>query len=70
MGPVGLEPTTKGFTVPIRFRMERTISSPSTESLGAGRSSLLSRTLKSPGSLCTFRECTRGLAQDCHQPNC
>ena len=70
MGPPGLEPGTKGFTLPDRFRAERTISSPSTELLGAGRSSLLLRTLKFSGSLCTFRRCTAGLAQDCHQPNC
>ena len=35
---------------------------------GAGRSSLSSRALKPPGSLCTFRRCTAGSAQDCHQP--
>ena len=35
---------------------------------GAGRSSLSSRALKPPGSLCTFRRCTAGLAQGCHQP--
>ena len=70
VGPPGLEPGTKGFTQPVRFRTERTISSPSTELLGAGRSSLLSRTLKFPGSLCTFRRCTAGLAQGCHQPYC
>ena len=28
MGPVGFEPTTKGFTDPWRFRQEWTISSP------------------------------------------
>jgi hypothetical protein len=28
MGPVGFEPTTKGFTRPRRFRREWTISSP------------------------------------------
>jgi len=28
MGPVGFEPTTKGFTWPRRFRREWTISSP------------------------------------------
>ena len=67
MGPPGLEPGTKGFTVSIRFRMEWTSSSPSTELLGAGRSSLLLRTLKFSGSLCTFRRCTAGLAQDCRQ---
>src|SRR6185437_187558 len=36
---------------------------------GAGRSSLSSRALKPSGSLCTFRRCTDGLAQDCHRPN-
>lgn len=35
---------------------------------GAGRSSLSSRALQPPGSLCTFRRCTAGLAQDCHRP--
>jgi hypothetical protein len=28
LGPVGFEPTTKGFTLPRRFRQEWTISSP------------------------------------------
>ena len=31
VGPVGLEPTTKGFTDPRYFYRERTISSPSTK---------------------------------------
>ena len=30
---------------------------------------LLSRALQPPGSLCTFRRCTAGLAQGCH-PHC
>jgi hypothetical protein len=38
VGPLGLEPRTKGFTAPHRFRWEWTISSPL---WGAGRSSLL-----------------------------
>src|SRR5206468_1874488 len=33
---------------------------------GAGRSSLSSRALEPPGSLCTFPRCSAGLAQDCH----
>ena len=33
VGPVGLEPTTKGFTVPHYFQWERTISSPTTSRL-------------------------------------
>jgi hypothetical protein len=37
--------------------------------VGAGRSSLSSRALEPSGSLCTFRRCTDGLAQDCHRPN-
>ena len=37
VGPLGLEPRTKGFTLPRRFRREWTISSPMK---GAGRSSL------------------------------
>ncbi len=37
VGPLGLEPRTKGFTLSPRFRWERTISSPS---WGAGRSCL------------------------------
>ena len=36
---------------------------------GAGRSSLSSRALQPPGSLCTFRRCTAGLAQGCRRPN-
>ena len=40
MGPVGFEPTTKGFTWPRRFRREWTISSPvhQVARVGAGRS--------------------------------
>ena len=77
MGPVGFEPTTKGFTRPRRFRREWTISSPVHDSVrvGAGCSSLLLRALEysdrseyqPAGSLCTFRRCTGGLAQDCHE---
>src|ERR1700688_137689 len=42
VGPLGLEPRTKGFTRPHRFRREWTISSPPnlTKKRGAGRSSL------------------------------
>jgi len=36
VGPVGLEPTTKGFTVTRRFRWEWTISSPLARCLGCG----------------------------------
>jgi hypothetical protein len=71
VGPLGFEPRTKGFTRPRRFRRAWTISSPATlasRRVGAGRSSLLSRALQPPGSLCTFRRCTAGSAQDCHQP--
>ncbi len=70
VGPLGLEPRTKGFTRPRRFRREWTISSPpGLEKLrGAGRSSLLSSALERSGSLCTFRRCTAGLAQGCHRP--
>src|SRR6516164_1940535 len=68
MGPVGFEPTTKGFTLPRCFRREWTISSPAHGyvRVGAGRSSLLSRALEPSGSLCTFRRCTGGSAQGCH----
>ena len=95
MGPVGFEPTTKGFTLPRRFRREWTISSPVRQarhprnSASGGRRtsscqwrnftadparcvwvrdapSLLSRALEPSGSLCTFRRCTGGSAQDCH----
>ena len=50
VGPVGFEPTTNGFTLFRTFLPERTISSPSASRLsfgwwGAGRSSLLLRTL-------------------------
>jgi len=75
MGPVGFEPTTKGFTDPRRFRQEWTISSPAPEPcdvhepkrVGAGCSCLSLRALEPPGSLCTFRRCTGGSAQDCHE---
>src|SRR6185437_5878004 len=51
--------------LPRRFRREWTISSPT---WGAGRSSLsLSAACTRSGSLCTFRRCTAGLAQGCHQ---
>src|SRR6516225_1309864 len=96
MGPVGFEPTTKGFTLPRRFRREWTISSPVHRTthpakfhlprqLSARRTarreisrgparcvwvrdapSLLSRALEPSGSLCTFRRCTGGSAQGCH----
>ena len=68
MGPVGFEPTTKGFTRPRCFHREWTISSPVhiAVRVGAGCSSLLSRALEPSGSLCTFRRCTGGLAQGCH----
>jgi len=36
VGPVGLEPTTKGFTLPKYFYLEWTISSPVNFSLGCG----------------------------------
>src|SRR6185437_2004824 len=64
VGPLGLEPRTKGFTLPRRFRREWTISSPQR---GAGRSSLSLSALQRSGSLCTFRRCTAGLAQGCQQ---
>jgi hypothetical protein len=68
MGPVGFEPTTKGFTWPRRFRREWTISSPVHEPCVWVRDapSLLSRALEPSGSLCTFRRCTGGSAQGCH----
>ena len=69
VGPVGFEPTTKGFTLPHRFRREWTISSPSACAGGVRDARCLSlRALKPPGSLCTFRRCTAGSAQGCHQP--
>ena len=73
VGPPGLEPGTKGFALPGGFPPERTISPPSARlsarRSGAGRSSLSSRALQPPGSLCTFRRCTAGLAQDCRRPD-
>src|SRR6266480_2599022 len=69
MGPVGFEPTTKGFTWPRRFRREWTISSPVRSRLRVwvrDAPSLSSRALEPSGSLCTFRRCTGGSAQDCH----
>jgi len=51
MGPLGLEPRTKGFAGSRRFRRARTISSPAAcgRRLGAGRSRLSSRALKPSG---------------------
>jgi len=71
MGPVGFEPTTKGFTLPRRFHREWTISSPAHQGACVWvreAPSLLSRALKPSGSLCTFRRCTGGSAQGCHGP--
>ena len=78
VGLVGFEPTTKGFTQPRRFRREWTISSPVNGArrqrttirsvrVGAGCSCLSLRALQPSGSLCTFRRCTAGSAQDCHE---
>src|SRR5207244_5834407 len=69
LGPVGFEPTTKGFTVPRRFRREWTISSPVHEPPCVwvrDARSLLLRALEPSGSLCTFRRCTGGSAQGSH----
>ena len=74
MGLPGLEPGTKGFTLPQCFQKEWTISSSATpmSRWGAGRSSLLLRAFGSliqlPGSLCTFCRSTGSLAQDCRRP--
>ena len=77
VGPPGLEPGTNGFTIPDRIDRfwETRLFSIGVDYLtapkGAGRSCLLLRTLddtndlQSSGSLCTFRRCTPGLAQDC-----
>ena len=40
VGPAGLEPATKGFTLTERFCSERTISSPSIEVIGEVRDAL------------------------------
>ena len=40
VGPVGLEPTTKGFTLPGYFYPERTISSPAIELITRARDAL------------------------------
>ena len=79
VGPPGIEPGTDGFADSRGFPRARTISSPAAavdrdlvnRGWGAGRSSLSSRALgvadprQPPGSLCTFRRCTAGLAQGC-----
>jgi len=76
VGPLGLEPRTKGFTVPRCFQQEWTISSPTSRRFTArivrarDAQRLSLRTLKSSGSLCTFQKCTPGLAQGYRQPNC
>jgi len=70
VGPLGFEPRTKGFTWPRRFRRARTISSPAALVAVWVRDALACHQghSKPSGSLCTFRRCTAGLAQDCHQP--
>ena len=68
-GPTRIRTWNQRIHFPGRFHPARTISSPSAARWwGAGRSSLSSRALQPPGSLCTFRRCTAGLAQDCHRP--
>ena len=67
VGPVGLEPTTKGFTLPaVSGGSGLSLHPPSRLGWGAGRSRLSLRALKLSGSLCTVRRCTAGLAQGCH----
>src|SRR5688572_26567283 len=68
VGPLGFEPRTKGFTLPQRFRRERTISSPS-HAVRWVRDALACHQghSKPSGSLCTFRRCTGGSAQGCHE---
>ena len=70
VGPLGFEPRTKGFAWPRRFRRERTISSPAPEPGVWVRDALACHQghFEPSGSLCTFRRCTAGSAQDCHQP--
>jgi len=70
VGPLGFEPRTKGFTWPRRFRRARTISSPAAGWPAGVRDALACHQghSKPSGSLCTFRRCTAGSAQDCHQP--
>ncbi len=75
MGPVGFEPTTKGFTlspafppgVDYLFTRAGTLRYAAPQRVGAGCSCLSLRALEPPGSLCTFRRCTGGSAQDCHE---
>jgi hypothetical protein len=83
MGPLGFEPRTKGFAVPRDFPRERTISSPSrvpnersVRAVGCGtllpvikgtRTGRSRDAVQPPGSLCTFRRCTAGSAQDRHR---
>jgi len=70
VGPPGFEPGTKGFACSTCFQMARTISSPAT-CVARVRDALAcyQGRLKPSGSLCTFRRCTAGLAQDCRRPN-
>ena len=68
VGPVGLEPTTKGFTLPaVSDGSGLSLHPSSCLGWGAGRSRLSLRALKLSGSLCTVRRCTAGLAQDCRR---
>ena len=68
VGPVGLEPTTKGFTLPaVSGGSGLSLHPSSCLGWGAGRSRLSLRALKLSGSLCTVRRCTAGLAQGCRR---
>ena len=69
VGPPGFEPGTKGFACSGVSPGADYLFTLSLRWWGAGRSSLSSRTLQSPGSLCTFRWCTTGLAHGCRRPD-
>src|SRR5213082_3677171 len=68
-GPGRIRTYDQGIHLPRRFRREWTISSPVRSRLRVwvrDAPSLSSRALEPSGSLCTFRRCTGGSAQDCH----
>src|SRR6185295_17411149 len=66
VGPVGLEPTTKGFTSPAVSGGSGLSLHPQVSLVGCGTlAPVIKSTQKLSGSLCTVRRCTAGLAQDC-----
>lgn len=63
VGPVGIEPTTKAF----RFVYISALPGPYHHPRGVSDANpVIKEDFTSSGGLCTFPECTPGLAQDCH----